>query len=311
MSVTAGSRPPHLTDSHGHRPHNPPDLARPEHRPSSGTQPRAATGPAPRPVPASSQMASVPGQRSRRGQPSPVSGRRPFDAAPRSRAGGPRSLRPYRGVTPGHEHQPAEHPDHGQVDETDEDERRAYSTRSWQAQGFGNANSAGSHRSGGHARRVTTIGSSFGTSLVAGVAPAVCVCTGGTGFRHPQLEPRTVRIVSIYERGPDGRLAAVRVYDDVEAPVGHRSGSVFWSCTPTARATPSTRSSGTPRRSCTATVRLTRRGMRATRPRGRDGIRGGGSRRARSRLARRASRTPRSSQSWSSACWPRRDLPRN
>jgi hypothetical protein len=42
------------------------------------------------------------------------------------------------------------------------------------------------------------------------------------GFRHPQLEPRTVRIVSIYERGPDGRLAAVRVYDDVEAPVGRR-----------------------------------------------------------------------------------------
>jgi deoxyribonuclease V len=48
------------------------------------------------------------------------------------------------------------------------------------------------------------------------------VCTGGTGFRHPQLEPRTVRIVSIYGRGPDGRLAAVRVYDDVEAPAGSR-----------------------------------------------------------------------------------------
>jgi hypothetical protein len=30
----------------------------------------------------------------------------------------------------------------------------------------------------------------------------------------------------------------VRVYDDVEAPVGRRSGSVFWSCTPTAQATP-------------------------------------------------------------------------
>jgi hypothetical protein len=58
-------------------------------------------------------------------------------------------------------------------------------------------------------------------------------------------------------------------------------------------------------------VRLTRRGMRATRPPGRDGIRGGGSRRARSRLARRASRTPLSRRSWSSACWPRRDLPRN
>ncbi len=27
--------------------------------------------------------------------------------------------------------------------------------------------------------------------------------------------------IGVYERGPDGLLAAVRVYDDVEAPVGH------------------------------------------------------------------------------------------
>ena len=26
--------------------------------------------------------------------------------------------------------------------------------------------------------------------------------------------------LSVYERGPDGRLAAVRVYDDVAAPAG-------------------------------------------------------------------------------------------
>ena len=27
--------------------------------------------------------------------------------------------------------------------------------------------------------------------------------------------------IGVYERGPDGLLAAARVYDDVEAPVGH------------------------------------------------------------------------------------------
>ena len=34
-------------------------------------------------------------------------------------------LRVLRGITLGQEHQPAEHPDHGQVDETNKHERRA------------------------------------------------------------------------------------------------------------------------------------------------------------------------------------------
>ncbi len=28
--------------------------------------------------------------------------------------------------------------------------------------------------------------------------------------------------IGVYERGPDGLLAAARIYDDVEAPIGHR-----------------------------------------------------------------------------------------
>jgi hypothetical protein len=38
-----------------------------------------------------------------------------------------------------------------------------------------------------------------------------CVCWGGRALR-PQAR------IGVYERGPDGLLAAVRVYDDVEPP---------------------------------------------------------------------------------------------
>jgi hypothetical protein len=130
MSVNEGSRPPHLTDSHGHRPRNPPDLARPEHRPSSGTQPRAGNraGPASRPGIVADGIRA---QGSDHGAVSPVRFRAgDLSTQHRDLVPEDQDLCVLSGVTPGHEHQPAEHPDHGQVDETDEDERRAYSTRS-------------------------------------------------------------------------------------------------------------------------------------------------------------------------------------
>jgi hypothetical protein len=53
----------------------------------------------------------------------------------------------------------------------------------------------------------------------------------GSGARDEDLEYNCVRWgrhdlppqagIGVYERGPDGLLAAVRVYDDVEAPAKH------------------------------------------------------------------------------------------
>ena len=48
-------------------------------------------------------------------------------------------LRVLRGVAARQQHQPAEHPDHEQVDETDKHERRAQTGRSARHAGFGTA----------------------------------------------------------------------------------------------------------------------------------------------------------------------------
>ena len=126
-SPSGGSAAPAAQRGRGPRPGPVAGLARSDRSissaPGAGARPAGCLG-SRSGASAGARAATWPARRARRGQPSPVSGGRPAASRPRPRAAaGGRGI--LGGVIPDQEHQPAEHPDHEQVDETDQHERRA------------------------------------------------------------------------------------------------------------------------------------------------------------------------------------------